>query len=164
MMPLLRDITTETGMASPSRAQVTTSPMITTPATAHAQHFNTDDFIMGPDTCGFTSGTRITCTNPSDYCQNIGNYRGCCEGAIDQCSATVYTTCQEGLDNAYQAHVLYCLHDTLLHHRRQPGQHLHQCRVRDQRRLWAAIPLSARADAHDVGGSAPEEYHDAVLF
>lgn len=56
-MPLLRDITSETGMASLSRAQVTTSPMITTPATAHAQHFNTDDFIMGPDTCGFTSGT-----------------------------------------------------------------------------------------------------------
>ncbi|KAF3012585.1 Wiskott-Aldrich syndrome protein 1 [Neopestalotiopsis sp. 37M] len=107
-MPLLRDITSETGMASLSRAQVTTSPMITTPATAPAPHFNTDDFIMGPDTCGFTSGTTITCTNPSDYCQNIGNYRGCCEGAIDQCSATVYTTCQEGLDNAYQAHVLYC--------------------------------------------------------
>lgn len=38
---------------------------------------------------------------------NIGDYRGCCAGGIDQCSATVYTTCQEGLGNAYEAHVLY---------------------------------------------------------
>ncbi|KAK9776880.1 hypothetical protein AB5N19_07475 [Seiridium cardinale] len=111
-MPRVREITSETGTYSPSSGQVTTAPQITTPAVVPAQHPNTDEFVMGTDTCGFTSERTITCTNPSDYCMNLGDYRGCCAGSPggspDQCSATMYTTCQEGFNDAYKAHVLYC--------------------------------------------------------
>lgn len=52
----LREITSETGTPSPSRvAPVTATPKMTVLATLPV-HFNTEDFVMGPDTCGFTSG------------------------------------------------------------------------------------------------------------
>ncbi|KAI0532531.1 hypothetical protein GGR58DRAFT_522706 [Xylaria digitata] len=55
--------------------------------TAVARQAETSSFVLGPDTCGFTSGsTRYEC-------ENVDSYRGCCIAGAEDCSAAIYTTC-----------------------------------------------------------------------
>ncbi|GAW20708.1 hypothetical protein ANO14919_102170 [Xylariales sp. No.14919] len=69
--------------------------------TAAAREVVTPPFILGPDTCGFTSSSTITCDVGYD-CENVGNYRGCCVAGGEDCSATIYTAClnYEDMPNA----------------------------------------------------------------
>ncbi|KAK8050476.1 hypothetical protein PG994_012206 [Apiospora phragmitis] len=63
-----------------------------------------ESFILGIDTCGFTSES--TC-----YCTNIGDARGCCTGSPADCSASIWTTCRgytEGGDGYCGAYTLCC--------------------------------------------------------
>ncbi|KAI0416592.1 hypothetical protein F5X98DRAFT_387949 [Xylaria grammica] len=57
--------------------------------TAAAREVVTPPFILGPDTCGFTSSS-------------TSNYRGCCVAGGEDCSATIYTAClnYEDMPNA----------------------------------------------------------------
>ncbi|CAJ2501422.1 Uu.00g042750.m01.CDS01 [Anthostomella pinea] len=50
------------------------------------------DFVMGVDTCGYTSMSTITC-DFGYQCTNVGVYRGCCVAGGADCVSTIYTTC-----------------------------------------------------------------------
>ncbi|KAK8055369.1 hypothetical protein PG993_000596 [Apiospora rasikravindrae] len=64
-----------------------------------------ESFVLGIDTCGFTSES--TC-----YCTNIGDHRGCCTGSPADCSASIWTTCRGYTDGGAGgycgAHTLCC--------------------------------------------------------
>ncbi|KAI1113592.1 hypothetical protein F5Y14DRAFT_462252 [Nemania sp. NC0429] len=49
-------------------------------------------FILGTDTCGFTTGSTLTC-DVGYECVNVDSYRGCCVAGAPDCSATIYTSC-----------------------------------------------------------------------
>ncbi|KAI1326252.1 hypothetical protein F5Y16DRAFT_237000 [Xylariaceae sp. FL0255] len=49
-------------------------------------------FIVGTDTCGFTTGSAITC-GVGYQCTNVGDHRGCCVDDADDCISSVYTSC-----------------------------------------------------------------------
>ncbi|KAI1338590.1 hypothetical protein F5Y15DRAFT_424851 [Xylariaceae sp. FL0016] len=53
---------------------------------------STTSFVMGIDTCGFTTSSTITCSF-GEQCTNIDNYRGCCTAGATDCSETIATTC-----------------------------------------------------------------------
>ncbi|KAI1420368.1 hypothetical protein F5Y12DRAFT_719593 [Xylaria sp. FL1777] len=61
----------------------------------------TSPFFLGPDTCGFTVGSAITC-DVGYECANVDSYRGCCVAGAADCSATIYTDCvnNEEMPNA----------------------------------------------------------------
>ncbi|KAI0012174.1 hypothetical protein F4779DRAFT_105301 [Xylariaceae sp. FL0662B] len=57
----------------------------------------TTDFVLGDNTCGFTSASTITCE--SGYqCTNVGDYRGCCLPEADDCVSTIHTDCVDYTD------------------------------------------------------------------
>ncbi|KAI2473540.1 hypothetical protein F4781DRAFT_440900 [Annulohypoxylon bovei var. microspora] len=62
------------------------------PSTTEATYFGTKGFPVGIDTCGFTTGSTVTCDFGYD-CTNVGNYRGCCVAGAADCLATIYTEC-----------------------------------------------------------------------
>ncbi|KAI2629583.1 hypothetical protein GGR54DRAFT_268472 [Hypoxylon sp. NC1633] len=53
---------------------------------------STTDFVLGVDTCGFTTASTITCGFGSE-CTNVGNFRGCCTPGTGDCASTIYTAC-----------------------------------------------------------------------
>ncbi|KAI0137107.1 hypothetical protein BJ170DRAFT_44160 [Xylariales sp. AK1849] len=113
-MPRLKSLALETGTPTPSNIQVTAAPLLT--SAPLLQHVGTEDFVLGLDTCGFTSGDAITCSNPSNYCMNIGDYRGCCSGSADDCTSTIWTTCKEVAHGAgYCGEHNLCCSDALPH-------------------------------------------------
>ncbi|KAK8139062.1 hypothetical protein PG984_002442 [Apiospora sp. TS-2023a] len=74
-----------------------TSPGPTPPQTTPAPlrmglESASESFALGIDTCGFTSGSTLTCS--AGYCTNIGEHRGCCTGSPADCSASIWTTCR----------------------------------------------------------------------
>ncbi|KAI3343230.1 hypothetical protein F4824DRAFT_510437 [Ustulina deusta] len=77
--------TTDIHQAHNSRSE---PPVIT----AVAKEPETSPFVLGPDTCGFTIGSTITCDFGYE-CENVDNYRGCCVAGATDCSATIYTGC-----------------------------------------------------------------------
>ncbi|OTB11642.1 hypothetical protein K445DRAFT_210481 [Daldinia sp. EC12] len=52
----------------------------------------TTDFVLGVDTCGFTTASTVTC-NFGYECTNVGGYRGCCLPGAGDCASTIYTDC-----------------------------------------------------------------------
>ncbi|KAI1469956.1 uncharacterized protein F4812DRAFT_421043 [Daldinia caldariorum] len=52
----------------------------------------TTDFVLGIDTCGFTTASTVTC-NFGYECTNVGGYRGCCLPGAGDCASTIYTDC-----------------------------------------------------------------------
>ncbi|KAK6841500.1 hypothetical protein PG987_002360 [Apiospora arundinis] len=68
----------------------------------------TESFVLGIDTCGFTSGSTLTCS--AGYCTDIGDHRGCCTGSPADCSASIWTTCRGYTEGAGYcgAHTLCC--------------------------------------------------------
>ncbi|KAI0547480.1 hypothetical protein F4679DRAFT_365502 [Xylaria curta] len=64
-------------------------PSVTT-AVAKAQDIST--FVLGPDTCGFATGSTITCDYGKE-CVNIDSYRGCCATDAMDCNTAIYTNC-----------------------------------------------------------------------
>ncbi|KAH9908940.1 hypothetical protein F4778DRAFT_205130 [Xylariomycetidae sp. FL2044] len=85
VMPL---ISTPSQTSHPHRVDSGKAPAITAPSVEQ----NITDFILGIDTCGFTSGSTITCSFGYE-CTNIGNYRGCCLAGAADCTSTIQTTC-----------------------------------------------------------------------
>ncbi|KAK7951238.1 uncharacterized protein PG986_006966 [Apiospora aurea] len=69
-----------------------------------------ESFVLGVDTCGFTSESTLTCS--AGYCTNIGDHRGCCTGSPADCSASIWTTCRGYTDGGAGgycgAHTLCC--------------------------------------------------------
>ncbi|KAI1810546.1 hypothetical protein GGS20DRAFT_589435 [Poronia punctata] len=63
-------------------------PAITAPAREDDQ----SSFLLGVNTCGFTTGTTITCEYGYE-CTNVDDYRGCCAAGSNDCSATIHTSC-----------------------------------------------------------------------
>ncbi|KAI5866452.1 hypothetical protein GGS23DRAFT_593200 [Durotheca rogersii] len=86
-MPLIR---TPIQTAHPHEARAGERPPATTPASAPG----TADFVLGVDTCGYTSSSTISCDFGYE-CTNVGRYRGCCLPGIEGCVATIYTTCAD---------------------------------------------------------------------
>ncbi|KAI1096061.1 hypothetical protein F5B19DRAFT_217182 [Rostrohypoxylon terebratum] len=62
------------------------------PSPTEASHTGTSGFDVGIDTCGFTTGSTVTCDFGYD-CANVGGNRGCCVAGADDCVATIYTEC-----------------------------------------------------------------------
>ncbi|KAI1209082.1 uncharacterized protein F4807DRAFT_109439 [Annulohypoxylon truncatum] len=62
------------------------------PSTTEATNLGTSGFDVGIDTCGFTTGSTVTCEFGYD-CTNVGDYRGCCVAGAADCVATIYTEC-----------------------------------------------------------------------
>ncbi|KAI1176865.1 hypothetical protein F4777DRAFT_236411 [Nemania sp. FL0916] len=60
--------------------------------TAAAREPETSQFVLGTDTCGFTSDGAVTC-DAGYACSNIDSYRGCCIAGDADCSSTIYTDC-----------------------------------------------------------------------
>ncbi|KAI1805907.1 hypothetical protein F4811DRAFT_513044 [Daldinia bambusicola] len=52
----------------------------------------TTDFVLGIDTCGFTTASTVTCKFGYE-CTNVGGYRGCCLPGASDCASTIYTDC-----------------------------------------------------------------------
>ncbi|KAI8961363.1 hypothetical protein F5Y11DRAFT_357716 [Daldinia sp. FL1419] len=50
------------------------------------------DFVLGVDTCGFTTSSTITCEFGYE-CTDVGGYRGCCLPGAGDCASTIYTDC-----------------------------------------------------------------------
>ncbi|KAI1382348.1 hypothetical protein F4677DRAFT_458494 [Hypoxylon crocopeplum] len=71
----------------------------------------TTDFVLGVDTCGFTTSSTITCEFGS-ACTNVGDYRGCCLPGAEDCTSTIYTACidygQAPYAGACGPHTLCC--------------------------------------------------------
>ncbi|KAI1761185.1 hypothetical protein GGR53DRAFT_39296 [Hypoxylon sp. FL1150] len=71
----------------------------------------TTGFVLGADTCGFTTSSTITCDSGYE-CSNVGNYRGCCSPGDEGCAATIYMECVDYEDVGYSAdcgaHTLCC--------------------------------------------------------
>ncbi|KAK8088135.1 hypothetical protein PG997_003096 [Apiospora hydei] len=69
-----------------------------------------ESFVLGVDTCVFTSESTLTCS--AGYCTNIGDHRGCCTGSPADCSASIWTTCRGYTDGGAGgycgAHTLCC--------------------------------------------------------
>ncbi|KAI0185993.1 hypothetical protein EV127DRAFT_501865 [Xylaria flabelliformis] len=64
-------------------------PPVTT-AVEKARDIST--FALGSDTCGFTTGSTITCDYGNE-CVNIDSYRGCCATDAIDCNTAIYTNC-----------------------------------------------------------------------
>ncbi|KAI1756605.1 hypothetical protein F4782DRAFT_549116 [Xylaria castorea] len=77
--------------------------------TAAAKEPEVSTFVLGTDTCGFTTGSTITC-DIGNECINIDSYRGCCAAGATDCSATIYTNC---LDYAEMPNGAMCGPQTL---------------------------------------------------
>ncbi|KAK8126819.1 uncharacterized protein PG998_002578 [Apiospora kogelbergensis] len=99
-------------VASTSASDMSTSPGPTPETTPPPLRVllasASESFVMGVDTCGFTSGSTLTCS--AGYCTNIGDHRGCCTGAPTACSSSIWTTCRgftEGVGYC-GAHTLCC--------------------------------------------------------
>ncbi|KAI1083065.1 hypothetical protein F5B20DRAFT_444712 [Whalleya microplaca] len=69
----------------------------------------TTDFVLGIDTCGFTTASTITCEYGYE-CTNIENYRGCCMPGGDDCASTIHTDCVDYMNAPNPA---YCGPHTL---------------------------------------------------
>ncbi|KAI1651788.1 uncharacterized protein F4817DRAFT_364744 [Daldinia loculata] len=69
----------------------------------------TTDFVLGVDTCGFTTASTITCEFGYE-CTNVEGYRGCCFPGADDCASTIYTDC---IDYGKALHVAECGPQTL---------------------------------------------------
>ncbi|KAI1739259.1 hypothetical protein F4680DRAFT_449008 [Xylaria scruposa] len=77
--------TTGISQAANSRSE----PPVTT-AAAKARDISM--LVLGSDTCGFATGSTITCDYGNE-CVNIDSYRGCCATDAMDCSTAVYTNC-----------------------------------------------------------------------
>ncbi|KAI0176434.1 hypothetical protein GGR52DRAFT_571396 [Hypoxylon sp. FL1284] len=52
----------------------------------------TTGFVLGADTCGFTTSSTIACDSGYE-CSNVGGHRGCCSPGDEDCTSTIYTEC-----------------------------------------------------------------------
>ncbi|KAI8624675.1 hypothetical protein F5Y19DRAFT_490773 [Xylariaceae sp. FL1651] len=79
--------------------------------TATAKEPVTTQFVLGVDTCGFTTSSTITC-DFGYQCTNVDTYRGCCVAGAADCNSTIYTSClnYENMPNAAMCgpHTLCC--------------------------------------------------------
>ncbi|KAI3319982.1 hypothetical protein HD806DRAFT_524997 [Xylariaceae sp. AK1471] len=105
-MPLINN-PTKTANVYRAGDNRTEAPLIT-PA---AKEPDTPPFILGVDTCGFTTGSTLTC-DFGYQCTNVDSYRGCCVAGAADCSSTIYTSClnYEVMPNAAMCgpHTLCC--------------------------------------------------------
>ncbi|KAI5921716.1 hypothetical protein F4810DRAFT_330809 [Camillea tinctor] len=62
------------------------------PAITSAIRPASTEFALGADTCGYTSGSTITC-DAGYECTNVGTYRGCCDQGGSDCASTIHTSC-----------------------------------------------------------------------
>ncbi|KAI0135205.1 hypothetical protein F4814DRAFT_444024 [Daldinia grandis] len=69
----------------------------------------TTDFVLGVDTCGFTTASTVTCKFGYE-CVNVEGYRGCCLPGADDCASTIYTDC---IDYGKALHAAECGTQTL---------------------------------------------------
>ncbi|KAI1659872.1 hypothetical protein F4813DRAFT_352190 [Daldinia decipiens] len=70
---------------------------------------STTDFVLGIDTCGFTTASTIACKFGYE-CTNVEGYRGCCLPGADDCASTIYTAC---VDYGKVVHTAECGPQTL---------------------------------------------------
>ncbi|XXG94808.1 hypothetical protein Hte_001066 [Hypoxylon texense] len=86
-------------------------PGVQSPSLTTVSLPGTTGFVLGADTCGFTTSSTITCDSGYE-CNNVGNYRGCCSPGDENCVSTIYTDCIDYDDAGYSAdcgvHTLCC--------------------------------------------------------
>ncbi|KAI1143336.1 hypothetical protein F5Y05DRAFT_421007 [Hypoxylon sp. FL0543] len=62
------------------------------PSVTTSSFLGTSGYLLGIDTCGFTTSSTITCDFGYE-CTNVGNNRGCCLPGDYDCVSTIYTDC-----------------------------------------------------------------------
>ncbi|KAI1414813.1 hypothetical protein F5Y13DRAFT_197342 [Hypoxylon sp. FL1857] len=67
-------------------------PIEQTPSATTASPIGTSGFLLGIDTCGFTTSSTITCDFGYE-CTDVGTHRGCCLPGDYDCISTIYTDC-----------------------------------------------------------------------